>query len=175
MSAPAERAMAEALGLPRYTTGKPCLHGHIAERDTVSGSCTVCRLERGRHHEEENRVERRRKNRDRKRAKKIGANFEVIPSTPSSKASASKPISLAAYEGVDTEVEGLEWIDGQAERLHVTADIIVGAIRNRWTLVEIEQLSREDAGQLADRVSEHKFGQGFEGYDAHVADMRDME
>ena len=42
MSAPAERAKAKALGLPRYFTGKPCVRGHTAEEekeiaDTISG------------------------------------------------------------------------------------------------------------------------------------------
>lgn len=29
-------------GLSRYRTGKACKHGHVAERSTVSGSCTEC-------------------------------------------------------------------------------------------------------------------------------------
>ena len=32
---------AKALGLKRYYTGKPCKHGHIAERH-VTGGCAVC-------------------------------------------------------------------------------------------------------------------------------------
>lgn len=35
------RADAKALGLKRYFTGKPCKHGHIAER-FVSGPCVEC-------------------------------------------------------------------------------------------------------------------------------------
>lgn len=30
--------------LPQYFTGKPCKHGHVAERDTVNGTCVVCRI-----------------------------------------------------------------------------------------------------------------------------------
>jgi len=36
------RTEASALGLKRYYTGKPCKHGHVAERLTTSNSCTVC-------------------------------------------------------------------------------------------------------------------------------------
>jgi hypothetical protein len=35
------RSEARALGLKRYFTGKPCKHGHVAERN-VSGNCTEC-------------------------------------------------------------------------------------------------------------------------------------
>lgn len=33
---------AQALGLDRYFTGKPCIHGHIAERYVLSGMCVDC-------------------------------------------------------------------------------------------------------------------------------------
>ena len=36
---------ARALGLKRYFTGKPCTHGHVAERWMSGGKCTVCRRE----------------------------------------------------------------------------------------------------------------------------------
>lgn len=36
------RREALALGLPRYFTGKPCKHGHIAERGTSRGECREC-------------------------------------------------------------------------------------------------------------------------------------
>jgi hypothetical protein len=36
---------AKELGLPRYFTGKPCKNGHIAERITGSGHCTICAKE----------------------------------------------------------------------------------------------------------------------------------
>ena len=29
-------------GLRRFFTGKPCLHGHIAERYTLQGQCCEC-------------------------------------------------------------------------------------------------------------------------------------
>jgi hypothetical protein len=38
------RAQAKALGLKRYFTGKPCKHGHVAER-FVSGPCLECSRE----------------------------------------------------------------------------------------------------------------------------------
>ena len=36
------RKEAKARGLTRYFTGKPCKHGHIAERDTGAGRCVEC-------------------------------------------------------------------------------------------------------------------------------------
>ena len=40
------RREAMALGLKRYFTGKPCPHGHIAERFLSSGTCVTCVRER---------------------------------------------------------------------------------------------------------------------------------
>jgi hypothetical protein len=37
-----EREHAQAEGLKRYSTGKPCSHGHIAERSVSSRRCVVC-------------------------------------------------------------------------------------------------------------------------------------
>jgi hypothetical protein len=37
------RAEARALGLTRYFTGKPCKHGHVAERGVRRRECTECR------------------------------------------------------------------------------------------------------------------------------------
>lgn len=39
---PRTRAEAMALGLPRYFTGKPCRHGHVAERLVSARSCCDC-------------------------------------------------------------------------------------------------------------------------------------
>jgi 5-methylcytosine-specific restriction endonuclease McrA len=36
------RAEAKAAALKRYFTGKPCKHGHVAERVTINGSCSEC-------------------------------------------------------------------------------------------------------------------------------------
>ena len=36
------RAQAKALGLSRYFTGKPCKHGHVAERKVSNTKCIVC-------------------------------------------------------------------------------------------------------------------------------------
>lgn len=36
------RAEAKARGLKRYFNGKPCKHGHVAERQTGDGGCMVC-------------------------------------------------------------------------------------------------------------------------------------
>lgn len=35
-------------GLKKYFTGKPCKHGHIAERQVCSGQCITCKVERTR-------------------------------------------------------------------------------------------------------------------------------
>jgi len=43
---PRKTAISE--GLPRYFTGKPCKHGHIAERKLSNGECIGCRMERNR-------------------------------------------------------------------------------------------------------------------------------
>lgn len=37
-----ERTEAAAAGLPRYFTGRPCKHGHIAERRTSTSECMEC-------------------------------------------------------------------------------------------------------------------------------------
>ncbi len=39
---PKTRAEAKAAKSPRYNTGKPCKHGHVADRFTSSGSCSEC-------------------------------------------------------------------------------------------------------------------------------------
>lgn len=44
MSIIISRKQALATGLKRYFTGKPCKHGHIAERISSSGSCADCRV-----------------------------------------------------------------------------------------------------------------------------------
>lgn len=36
------RRTAEARGLKRYFTGKPCKRGHLAERYTSNGKCVAC-------------------------------------------------------------------------------------------------------------------------------------
>src|SRR5574337_768092 len=36
------RAFAQEQGLTRYYTGKPCKHGHLAERYTSSAACVEC-------------------------------------------------------------------------------------------------------------------------------------
>jgi len=36
------RAEAKAKGLKRYFTGKPCKHGHVAERQVYNATCVVC-------------------------------------------------------------------------------------------------------------------------------------
>lgn len=40
------RAEAKAQGLKRYFTGKPCKHGHVAERYLSTGQCVECLRER---------------------------------------------------------------------------------------------------------------------------------
>jgi hypothetical protein len=45
MSEVISREEARAEGLTRYFTGKPCKHGHVAERHVASCGCMVCRRE----------------------------------------------------------------------------------------------------------------------------------
>lgn len=40
------RAQARAAGAVRYFTGKPCVHGHVAERFTSVGTCCACSRKR---------------------------------------------------------------------------------------------------------------------------------
>ena len=40
------RRDAQRLGLKRFFTGEPCSRGHIAQRQTSSGSCLVCHKDR---------------------------------------------------------------------------------------------------------------------------------
>jgi len=44
------RDEARALGLKRYFTGKPCKHGHVAERHVASRKCRECHRERTRRY-----------------------------------------------------------------------------------------------------------------------------
>ena len=37
------RTLAAERGRRTYFTGLACKHGHLAERDTISGSCTDCK------------------------------------------------------------------------------------------------------------------------------------
>lgn len=37
-----QRSEAKAKGLKYYFTGKPCKHGHVAERTTSNGNCVTC-------------------------------------------------------------------------------------------------------------------------------------
>jgi hypothetical protein len=39
---PMERKTAFQLGLRKYFTGRPCRHGHMSERYTLSGGCIEC-------------------------------------------------------------------------------------------------------------------------------------
>jgi hypothetical protein len=41
-----KRSTAIASGAMRYYTGKPCKHGHKAERWTLNGMCVECQAER---------------------------------------------------------------------------------------------------------------------------------
>lgn len=40
-----KRREAQALGLSKYVTGKPCVRGHFVERYTTTGTCTTCSTE----------------------------------------------------------------------------------------------------------------------------------
>jgi len=57
------KADAKAQGLTRYFTGKPCPHGHVAERRVDNGHCVECARERARRRYEENPDKEREGNR----------------------------------------------------------------------------------------------------------------
>lgn len=42
MTATMERRQAIALGMRRFNNGRPCVNGHMADRDTLSGACLDC-------------------------------------------------------------------------------------------------------------------------------------
>jgi len=48
-------SQAKQLKLTRYFTGKPCKHGHIAERSTINRSCIECVVERNKAFFEQNK------------------------------------------------------------------------------------------------------------------------
>jgi hypothetical protein len=50
------RAEAKASGLKKYNTGKPCIHGHMADRYTGTGHCVECDISRSSKFARENRV-----------------------------------------------------------------------------------------------------------------------
>ena len=43
MSTPTSRTQADLLGERFYFTGKPCKHGHTANRYASNGKCTECK------------------------------------------------------------------------------------------------------------------------------------
>jgi len=144
-----ERAKAKAEGRKVYFTGRPCKHGHIAERKTASGACGIC------HRMAQEKWDRKR------RHPTVAPPPAPVPEAPADyREDETKAISLAAYQGVASEALASKWLNEQAARLQVSADDIIAAIRLRWTLIEIEQLRRGDAYQLRDKVDKHKAGQG---------------
>jgi hypothetical protein len=69
-----------ALGLSRYFTGTPCVHGHLAEKITRSGTCIECHRLRRRRWQDLNpdRVnECRRKNRKRPEVRRAERGQEI--------------------------------------------------------------------------------------------------
>jgi hypothetical protein len=71
MSKIINRKDAFARRLIRYFTGKPCKHGHIAERRTDTGNCTECQWLA------QQRPERMAANRLYKRLRRAGGNADV--------------------------------------------------------------------------------------------------
>jgi hypothetical protein len=44
---PTRQIDAAIIGEPKYMTGKPCKHGHISPRWTMTGTCCQCTIELG--------------------------------------------------------------------------------------------------------------------------------
>ena len=159
-----ERAGAKALGLDRYRTNRPCKHGHVAERRTVSGHCVVCHLRTQnewdrRNKDQRNTLRRQRYNSDPEFAERSREHARA--SYLKAVAAPKESISLVAHEGTSDMDSARAWVKAQARRLGVTSKFIMDAIRNKWTLTEIEMLSREDVAQLADHVRKHRPENGF--------------
>jgi hypothetical protein len=71
------RAQAKAKGLPRFSTGRPCRHGHVAERFTASGGCIPCQARFGNIERKES-IERRRAGRPGQAAAEGGGWFVYV-------------------------------------------------------------------------------------------------
>ena len=140
MSAPAERAKAMAEGRKYYSTGKPCKRGHVANRRTSNSGCVECTAEANRDHRARERV-------------RIWE--------PREEDLSPKDISLVAFDGPPSAHAASRWLDEQADRLGVLVDFIVGAIRNGWTLIEIEATTRSTLDQLTRHVRTVKDETGF--------------
>lgn len=160
MSAPSERAAAKAAGLARYFTGRPCKHGHIAERRTSSGHCVVCHAQTQlrwdrRHREQRNTLRRERYLDDPDFAERCR---EYVRGSYLKKVSAPKEteISIVAHQGTHEQDEARKWVKKHARRLGVKSIFITDGIRNHWTLQEIEMLPVRDAQHLADHISAHR-------------------
>jgi hypothetical protein len=65
------RDAARTLGLKHYFTGKPCKHGHVAERNVSGGNCMECMRRRMREWRAANPEKAR--ERDREHARKYRA------------------------------------------------------------------------------------------------------
>ena len=52
---PQERAEALSLGEKSYFTGRPCIHGHIAKRQTSSGTCVICAAQKTKNYAVKNK------------------------------------------------------------------------------------------------------------------------
>ncbi len=61
---PRTRAEAKQTGATHYFTGKPCKHGHIAERSTSDAVCQECNRERSREFARNNPELKRQKDRE---------------------------------------------------------------------------------------------------------------
>jgi hypothetical protein len=56
---PVNAAEAGRIGSRVFFSGKPCKHGHIAERQTISGSCYACMKVRAAKRTKAKRIEMR--------------------------------------------------------------------------------------------------------------------
>ena len=65
---PQERKIARIAGQVRYSTGRPCVNGHVAERYAESGLCSECVVASRRAWRERNRERERASNAARKAA-----------------------------------------------------------------------------------------------------------
>lgn len=77
------RVEAKAIGAKYFYTGEPCKNGHVAKRNTKSGTCVICSIEISKQYRDKNKVlinarklERYKKNPEKFRAISLASYFK---------------------------------------------------------------------------------------------------
>lgn len=140
------RAQAQAAGLTRYFTGKPCPQGHVTERMASSGACVECnRLAKAKRYAADPATANQQKSAwvaaNRKRANAIANKWSEANR-------AKKNASQARYRK-----ENLQWdISRQAEWRAKNADRI-RYLNARWYLGNRHKVAARDARRRAKLIN----------------------